>query len=484
MASVLAIFSVLVSVVVFILVPAAACDGEGGSADGLTGDPGRPSNSVAKRSPRPVWLPSHRGHKLSPLAEAPPDWSELDQFQNSMTRADFIHLLDQVYAPKQVYQSFVSIRATDVMVRVSPLDAKKTYRIRFASTRGTRRSNAMGDLPLGAGRPGSGSLVLDGLTIAIDPGHIGGPWAKTEWRWFRIGRSRPVAEGDLTLRVAKLLADRLSRHGARVVLVRTGAEPVAEIDPVELEPIARAALVARGELYQGLSPAQRRNLIRQESARLAYRSAEIRARARRINRDIRPDLTVCIHFDAAPWLRATRPSLTDENHAHIIVNGSYTAEELEYEDVRFELLHRLLSRTHRVEMKLARSVAEALAVATGLPGKSSADTRTARRLSDDGYIWARNLLANRIYRGPVVYLEPYVQNNREVFARIQAGDYPGLRRVAGARRPSIFREYADAVTRGLVAHGSAPGLGNGAQKAMQYAAEPDSEMPPDRANAR
>jgi hypothetical protein len=37
-----------------------------------------------------------------------------------------------------------------------------------------------------------------------------------------------------------------------------------------------------------------------------------------------------------------------------------------------------------------------------------------------------------------------------VFARIQAGDYEGMRNVNGAERKSIFREYADSVTEGLV----------------------------------
>jgi hypothetical protein len=41
-------------------------------------------------------------------------------------------------------------------------------------------------------------------------------------------------------------------------------------------------------------------------------------------------------------------------------------------------------------------------------------------------------------------------NSRDAFARIQAGDYEGLRNVNGAERKSIFREYADSVTAGLV----------------------------------
>ena len=65
-------------------------------------------------------------------------------------------------------------------------------------------------------------------------------------------------------------------------------------------------------------------------------------------------------------------------------------------------------------------------------------------------MYARNLLATRLYRCPVVYCEPYVMNSKDVFARIQAGDYEGTRNVNGIERKSIFREYADSVAEGLV----------------------------------
>jgi hypothetical protein len=41
-------------------------------------------------------------------------------------------------------------------------------------------------------------------------------------------------------------------------------------------------------------------------------------------------------------------------------------------------------------------------------------------------------------------------NSKDVFARIQAGDYEGTRSINGVERKSIFREYADSVTGGLI----------------------------------
>jgi hypothetical protein len=68
------------------------------------------------------------------------------------------------------------------------------------------------------------------------------------------------------------------------------------------------------------------------------------------------------------------------------------------------------------------------------------------------YLYARNLLANRLYNCPVIYMEPYVMNSTQDYARIQAGDYEGLREVNGQQLPSIFREYATALAQGLARH--------------------------------
>ena len=76
-------------------------------------------------------------------------------------------------------------------------------------------------------------------------------------------------------------------------------------------------------------------------------------------------------------------------------------------------------------------------------------TSNAKSVNDNTYVWARNLLANRVYTCPVIFLEPYVMNNREVYERIGAGNYEGEKLVAGKMRRSIFREYAAGVANGL-----------------------------------
>src|SRR2546429_4817515 len=76
-------------------------------------------------------------------------------------------------------------------------------------------------------------------------------------------------------------------------------------------------------------------------------------------------------------------------------------------------------------------------------------TNSRTKVGTSGYVIARNLLATRLYRCPVVYCEPYVMNSKDGFARIQAGDYQGTKEINGVARKSIFREYADSVAEGL-----------------------------------
>src|SRR2546421_9210383 len=89
-----------------------------------------------------------------------------------------------------------------------------------------------------------------------------------------------------------------------------------------------------------------------------------------------------------------------------------------------------------------------------LPPYKYPTTLTTTKVGSTGYVYARNLLATRLYRCPVVYCEPYVMNSRDAFARIQAGDYEGRRNVNGNERRSIFREYADSVVAGLIEYSS------------------------------
>jgi len=378
---------------------------------------------------------------LTPLAPQP-DWSKLEVFQETITRKDFVSLLGKVYAPAGVWKETIAVQ--DDMAIITTRPDEPPFLLRFARSRGTAKSiprywRSRAQLP--SEEPWK---PLAGLRIALDPGHIGGYWAKMEERWFQIGDFSPVTEGDMTLTVAEILAPHLETLGAQVFLTRGKPAPATSLTPGQLESAATASLVEKGV------PTDEESLHK-ESERLFYRVAEIRRRAKLVNETIRPDVVICLHFNAEPWGDAANPQLVDQNHLHFLITGALSGQELAYEDQRYDMLVKLLNRSFLEEIALTNVISRKLAAATGLPPYFYR-TGTAIRINANPYVWARNLLANRLFACPVIYIEPYVMNSRLVFDRIQAGDYEGLRDFRGAMRKSIYREYADAVADGVVAY--------------------------------
>ncbi|MDQ2660136.1 MAG: hypothetical protein M3Y03_06920, partial [Verrucomicrobiota bacterium] len=224
--------------------------------------------------------------------------------------------------------------------------------------------------------------------------------------------------------------------------------------PAELKEVSKKILLRAGDAqpredYTGPADPAKEHTVRWESELLFYRNSEIRQRATIVNQELKPDVVLCLHFNAESWDDPKKPTLTDHNHLHLLVNGSYLPPELEFDDVRFEMLERLLSRTHEEELPLAEKSALAMAQRTHLPPYEYT-TENVTKIGSTGYVYARNLIATRLYECPVVYFEPYVMNSNEVFWRVEEGDYEGIRNVNGTDRPSIFREYADGVVDGVV----------------------------------
>jgi hypothetical protein len=389
---------------------------------------------------------------ISPLGN-PPDWPQLEQFQETITRDAFVRQLENVYVPHGVNPELFRVEESAVQIR-TVRDRDEWFTLRFAkeekSKKPLKRSwRSAAELP-----PAKKGRELAGLRIAIDPGHLGGEWARMEERWFQVGDSTPVTEGDMTLLVAQLLKPRLEQLGAEVSLVRDKPEPATAKRPHDLTDVSREILLKAGvaeprDDYEGPADPLKEQSVRFLNERLFYRNSEIRERAHRLNNELKPDIVLALHFNAEAWNDPLNPTLTDRNHLHILINGAYLADEVEFDDTRFEMLKRLLSRMHDEELPLADRMAAVMARHTRLPPYEYT-TPNVVRVGTTGYVYARNLLATRVFMAPVIFFEPYVMNSEEVFWRIQAGDYDGYRSVNGINRPSIFREYVHSVVDGLV----------------------------------
>src|SRR5207244_7116119 len=221
-----------------------------------------------------------------------------------------------------------------------------------------------------------------------------------EVRSLRVAKRRPGQDGDFTLKVARLLAPRLRELGAKFLFVRDRNEPITAERPDDFRELARNILIKNGvpqprdEVVDPKDPVKEQT-IRWQSEILFYRYSEIRRRAALVNFKLHPDLVLCLHFNAEGWGDPNSPSLTDINHLHLLVNGSYLPEELEFDDERFEMIRRLLSRAYEEELSLADKIAMAMSRETGLPPYAYPTTNSTTKVGTNGYVYARTLLATR-----------------------------------------------------------------------------------------
>jgi hypothetical protein len=170
-----------------------------------------------------------------------------------------------------------------------------------------------------------------------------------------------------------------------------------------------------------------------------------------VNQEWKPDLVICIHFDAEEWGDPKRPTLLPSNRVHMLISGKFNKNELKKEADRYAMLRKLLGQMHAEEVAIANDVAKAFKDRSQVPPFTYHNPLTARpALDSNPYLWNRNLLATRLIEAPVIFCEAYSMNDPLVFERIQRGDYPGRQRIGSKKYPSIYREYASAVTEGLI----------------------------------
>jgi len=379
-------------------------------------------------------------------ASAQVDWSRLDRYQQTISADTFSRLVNNIYAPDGGLIPY--LRYGDGAVSIYSSSAQTgapLFVLTFSDRDAVARQNFV---------PTNNTLA--GLRIALDPGHIGGSWARMEERFLLIDRNKdwPVQEAALNLYVSRLIRDRLAAAGAEVILVKDDFEPLSSLRPDTLlaeqkdlpPPDARFQ-----HLPEVFIDASRRDALRKKVERDFYRADEIAARALRVNREIKPDVTLCVHFNATGW--GDEKTLYEENGLTFFINGNYLAGELTDDDQKYFLLNKLLERSHETELGLSQAICDTFVKATGLPASYEGYSGTTMRAAGTNYyIFARNLAASRQFDGPVIFLEPYFMNNRIVYSRIQAGDYEGEREFEGRMYPSIFREYADAVAGGVAAY--------------------------------
>lgn len=385
--------------------------------------------------PRPSEVTTAPNVPIPPLVQPPrgfvADWDSLNAYQETISASELRNLLETVYTVDDTWKQVIKIEEATATIQT----AGEPFLLRL------RRPDL--PAPTSVKRYWRSDVPLQDLHIAIDPGHIGGDFAGIEERQFGLPKDKLVREGEITLQTAIRLKPLLEAMGARVSLVRESNTPVTKKRSADFL-----------TLYRKYNPQWPDALLQPYANGRFYRRDEIVERARIVNEGLKPDLVLCLHYNASSgsgdWSTPGAPVFVEENHFHLLLNGAYTVDEVLDEGDRFEMLERILQRTHEREAALGEVAAKVFLKRTALtPYSYDPKSKRARNVNDQPALWARNLLANRSYLCPVLFFEPYVMNNADVYARIQAGDYEGEKLVNGVLRPSIMREYAEAVAAGI-----------------------------------
>jgi hypothetical protein len=107
-----------------------------------------------------------------------PKWSVLEHYQETITRDEFSQLIQNVYCTHGFAPDLIEVN-TDTARILTNRESQSFFTLRFAESDAARNPvqrlwHLAKSLPSAkADKP------LSGLRIALDPGHLGGEWAKS-----------------------------------------------------------------------------------------------------------------------------------------------------------------------------------------------------------------------------------------------------------------------------------------------------------------
>lgn len=291
--------------------------------------------------------------------------------------------------------------------------------------------------------PISDDLPLQGLKIALDPGHMAGDMnmARFEGKFVNLkhpnGKTLQFYESFLAWYTSRILADTLERLGAQVILTRD------DYDLTSLD-------ITYDEWYRHYQDtlSQGAPLGRRPAFYKTFKKIEFIARVDKINL-FQPDLTLILHFnvDASnqPWKRPT-----NKNNSMAFVGGSFVDGELEKPEARFNLLRLLLGDDLESSIEFSDYMLKALEKELGIPPLPQENDQFFIPKyclpTEAPGVYCRNLTLARRAFGVLCYLEPLYQDNiqESQMLALKDDDYKGQ------AIPSRIREVAYAYLRGIL----------------------------------
>lgn len=278
------------------------------------------------------------------------------------------------------------------------------------------------------------------VRVAIDPGHIAGNWEEAYLEGHFIeNRKEKVRffESELTMATALTLKRKLEADGYLVMMTRNWGEGANGKSFTKwFKSDFRKQLAA--DLESGAIDSSRYHRLaaasRAEVFESYYRILDLKERAKKINL-FKPDITVIIHYNTSEFTakRGEDAPIFENNFSSYFIPGGFTLAELSSSSQEQDIFRLLSTNTVERSARLSDCVAREFKKSFSLPDLTISDTATVAAdvpwlkhfasATTFPSVFGRNLYLTRVVRSPLVYGEPFLQNNRKMVHELNRRDY-------------------------------------------------------------
>lgn len=317
-------------------------------------------------------------------------------------------------------------------------------------------------------KPGPALPVLQGLRVAIDPGHLGGTmeFAQMERKYVKLRKGAVPGypaeiqfnEGNLTVATAIMLQEKLEASGAKVLLTRdTIAESAfgmgfdAWKDSLFRPTLKKVA--AENGWNQEKIEWWANEATDEQIFHGIFKNEDLKERSRLIN-SFDPHITLFLHYNIEESNEADNDKyLTPQksNYSMAFVPGSFMKNELDSLDEQVDFLRILLVEDLDGSVDFSATVLDKIIRHLQVPPVANdADLKyiqNASMATTEAGIFARNLSLTRLVQGKMCFAEPLLQDNEKEAIRLNSIDL----RLPGMRTSLRCKQTAEAYFQGILA---------------------------------
>ncbi len=303
-----------------------------------------------------------------------------------------------------------------------------------------------------------------GLRVVIDPGHMGSAfWNDKDGKYVTVG-GKTVAEGEITLWTAKLLANELEKLGATVLLTRTDIAPVTPYTWDNFNPAARMA----DYYYKSRDDWMTRFLAMSDTdiIRLLPKAPEVRkmstysgkvmlflqedmdARAK-FAEAANPDIFIDLHFDS----QLVDKLQTDGDDVSVYVPGAIRKNETGPKNMRADLLKHLVDvRRWKQSARMAKILVDQVSKNLGVKLLTDASNVPTTVKVADG-VFARNIFeTKRATTGLSAFFEAFHYDYVKEFPQLTRLDQSATYHGTTFRYPSRLEAISTGIRDGLLTY--------------------------------